>query len=795
MPEKDRKIFREAWLERLINAAVAAGAKAPPQGVKRKAQEEPTASAGPSTKKSNPHIIDVDAEEDIPVTITSRSLPPTIPSTSSSHLPPGPIACSSHNTPIGNPKQSTLQFARATKEDKSESSCSRTRNDKLKRKKEREREQGRERQQRKRARDRENTHKDVPDKRNATKVLMNGAAAIAGTSATRDVADVSRPATQAWKKSRNGTQGGVMNNVPSKRVFWFHPFLWALIVAAVIRNDWSAGAAVKDLHRSHPQLFDARGSTLHRGTLWKWLVKGEQKFTDHVLKNVLNRRTLIGSGRVGVLAAYPEVSEEIVRTLRGLRTAGCVVNIPIARSLMIALIRKHNPAILDTFKCSEKFVRSFLESVLDWSSRKATRAAKHIPENAGELCERTFFRLVHAIESEHIPASLVINYDQTGNYILPNGSSTFEQRGAKQVAVTAKDEKRAYTIGMATSAGGQPLPTEQIWSGKSKLSLPKETADGYAQAKVYGFRFSFAASEKKTSHFSTQSTMQDWVTFVLVPYMKDVIEADPDLDEEQKAILYIDIYPVYTSQEFRQFVFKLGNDVGLQRLAKHKLKQSMLEYLVRCYDEQIAAGITSDKVVFSSSYPVLRDASVRACVDLYAWLESLDGKTVIKRSWEKCVVPGKPEYNLSYECLTSRESRKALRAYLKKDPTLANEIRDRCDATHLDRLPLDLPDDPEHGPESNLDKDLDDNQDDSDVPLINVLRDTLGDGLNAPPTALPVTSTAARETESEGMSATNVEEDIWAFDDQGRKWADIEALKVDRVSETAEEEEAEAEDT
>src|ERR1700761_1900948 len=32
MPSKDRDIFREAWLERLINAAVAAGAKAPPRG-------------------------------------------------------------------------------------------------------------------------------------------------------------------------------------------------------------------------------------------------------------------------------------------------------------------------------------------------------------------------------------------------------------------------------------------------------------------------------------------------------------------------------------------------------------------------------------------------------------------------------------------------------------------------------------------------------------------------------------------------------------------------------------------
>jgi hypothetical protein len=137
---------------------------------------------------------------------------------------------------------------------------------------------------------------------------------------------------------------------------------------------------------------------------------------------------------------------------------------------------------------------------------------------------------------------------------------------------------------------------------------------------------------------------------------------------------------------------------------------------------------------------------------------------------------------------------------LKKDPTLTNEIREQCGATHLDRLPLDLPNGPEDTlPESNLDKD--DDHDDSDVPLITVVHDALGDGLSAPSTTLPV-STAARDIEHQGMSATNDEEDIWAFDDQGRKWADIEALKdakvVDRAKEDvdeAEEEEGESQET
>jgi hypothetical protein len=44
------------------------------------------------------------------------------------------------------------------------------------------------------------------------------------------------------------------------------------------------------------------------------------------------------------------------------------------------------------------------------------------------------------------------------------------------------------------------------------------------------------------------------------------------------------------------------------------------------------------------------------------------------------------------------------------------------------------------------------------------------------------------------MSTINDEEDIWAFDDQGWKWADIGALKDDKVADGAEEEEEEEEE-
>lgn len=155
------------------------------------------------------------------------------------------------------------------------------------------------------------------------------------------------------------------------------------------------------------------------------------------------------------------------------------------------------------------FVGQFFSSVLRWSLRKGTRAAAHIPDNAPELCERTFFRIVHLAMIYDIPPSLWINMDQQGVYVLPHNQVTYHETNARQVDTHGKEEKRAYTLCVASSAAGDFLPFQQVWSGKTALSLPNATADGMAEAKELGFHFAFAQSPKRTSHFSTLKTMKE----------------------------------------------------------------------------------------------------------------------------------------------------------------------------------------------------------------------------------------------------------------------------------------------
>ena len=373
-------------------------------------------------------------------------------------------------------------------------------------------------------------------------------------------------------------------------------------------------------------------------------------------------------------------------------------------------------------------------------------------------------------------------------------------RGSKQISVTGNDEKRAYTLGVASAADGTLLPLEQVWSGQTKRSIPKESADGFQEALDRGFHFTVAQSKKKTSHFSTLKTMTEWLEVIVKPYVGSVVAADPTLDDDQKAIVYFDVYPVHTSLAFRTLVFEeypniilifvpnnctpilQPQDVGIQRVAKHHLRQSMLEYLVQCHQNQVAKGISPEDVTFSSSFPVLRDASVRACVSLYDWLTSDAGRFIVQRSWEKCEVPEKPKYNLSYECLTSRESRKALRKYLQEDKILAEEIKARMGSIDLQDLPADNPNplavDMEDCGELNDNDDLVGShqpEDDSDVRLSQVIEAALGLRVNAVHAEF-VAKSVIEEDPQQGLSTADAAEDIWSFNDRGEMWTNLEQI-------------------
>ncbi|KAJ6471332.1 hypothetical protein C8R45DRAFT_763810, partial [Mycena sanguinolenta] len=77
-----------------------------------------------------------------------------------------------------------------------------------------------------------------------------------------------------------------------------------------------------------------------------------------------------------------DITKQVKETLQGLRVTGAIVNVSIVRGVLITEINQQQPHLLSKFKVSEYFVRMFLSSMMNWTPRKGTRAARHIPEDA-----------------------------------------------------------------------------------------------------------------------------------------------------------------------------------------------------------------------------------------------------------------------------------------------------------------------------------------------------------------------------------------------------------------------------
>lgn len=163
-----------------------------------------------------------------------------------------------------------------------------------------------------------------------------------------DRAEISRPKSN-WKGERNGKRGGARQE-KHKRTNWYHPFLFSIIDRTACLVGWSPQSIVNRLSLDHPRLF----RDLNRGTVYKWIDKDTKRdWSAKTKQNVERRHALAGSGQTGILAGYPEIVEEIVKQLKGLRTASLPINVVIVRGIMLAVIEDKQPDLLLKFKCSE----------------------------------------------------------------------------------------------------------------------------------------------------------------------------------------------------------------------------------------------------------------------------------------------------------------------------------------------------------------------------------------------------------------------------------------------------------
>ncbi|EUC67583.1 DDE superfamily endonuclease, partial [Rhizoctonia solani AG-3 Rhs1AP] len=269
--------------------------------------------------------------------------------------------------------------------------------------------------------------------------------------------------------------------------------------------------------------------------------------------------------------------------------------------------------------------------------------------------------------------------------VYSHGSQyTWCETGAKQVAVVGKEEKRAYTLLIGVSNSGQLLPFQAIYQGSTAASLPHPSSSGYGHAIKLGTRIEFSMTK---TYWSTLQTMEDYVTFILVPFMKRMI-SENNLPPDQRCIWQIDVWSVHRSAAFRNWISETypwiilqyipggctgifqACDVALQRVAKAAMRQKALADVINETNALLSDGADPTTVVHDKSIKTLRDRSVSWMLEAH---RALDNPQLIQKAFSLCAVPD-TEFNLSYSSLTSHEARQAIQALRTSDPKFHAEI-------------------------------------------------------------------------------------------------------------------------
>jgi hypothetical protein len=252
-------------------------------------------------------------------------------------------------------------------------------------------------------------------------------------------------------------------------------------------------------------------------------------------------------------------------------------------------------------------------------------------------------RVAALMEMHSVHPSLIVNLDQTGAKLVPSSAWTYEKRNSSSVAVIGADDKRQITACLASALNGELLPLQLIFQGKTARSLPEATAASIASQCHLTF---------SENHWSSQTTMQQYITEILMPYAETCIRKHR-LHADAHIILVLDVWSVHKSEQFRMFlrtqhprvhlVFVPANctsklqvaDVSLQRPFKHSITQRFNEWAARQIQEQIAS---SNVVGLAELLKMgtLKPLALQWCVE--SWSVLKERRELITGAWHKCCV-------------------------------------------------------------------------------------------------------------------------------------------------------------
>ena len=230
---------------------------------------------------------------------------------------------------------------------------------------------------------------------------------------------------------------------------------------------------------------------------------------------------------------------DIVHYIRAIRRQGGRINKLVVVGTATGILTRQAPHLLRTAAGNTTITKSWVRSLytrLRFKKRKATKAARKVPENSAELGD-VFFNRIYDIKTKYnIPPSMIIVYDEHSSSLFPVSEWTMEEEGARQVPLIGKEDKRCMTVGTAFS--GPPfnmLKSQFIYEGKTNQCHPD--VDWPPTVDV----------THSESHWSTESTICRIIDNSFHEYLQEQ-RAALMLRDDQFGLLLWDVFRSHTTR-------------------------------------------------------------------------------------------------------------------------------------------------------------------------------------------------------------------------------------------------------
>ena len=234
-----------------------------------------------------------------------------------------------------------------------------------------------------------------------------------------------------------------------------------------------------------------------------------------------------------------DLDSRVLQHIMAIRKEGGCVSLKIILGAAIGILKATRPSALKVNGGPLALTKHWAQSFgirHNLVKRKATKAAKKIPDNFHEVKDGFLQRIKSAVEAHSLPHDLIVNVDETGLPIVPVRSYTLEVCGEKQVSVTGNDDKRQITAVLGCSLSGKLHPPQLLYESKtdrchSSISFPADWDIFHTE-----------------SHWSNSASVIRYIDNVLQPYFQKQKEM-LNLPAEQKSLLIFDVFRAHRTED------------------------------------------------------------------------------------------------------------------------------------------------------------------------------------------------------------------------------------------------------